>query len=248
MIAIDVARLLNQRLRQADAARVPAIAEHRADGVRAFAHERRHVIRLILCARGIVGEFRRKQVIADALAIDVQLIHAERRCVDDGSLRLDRKRELAPQHRCRYVINRRRFVADPPRRPITDIHQSHHPARRLAPARWLVALIPEANFPEALLARRERLALIEDLNRLARCDLASVPEVAFVGGKKGGAAGDKNLIRRLFRAARVAFNHPAQARLARLNRERRDQVLAAQRRGEYAAAALCKRGQRRRGQ
>ena len=71
MIAVDVARFLISTLRETDSARVPAVAEQRADGVLARLEQRSHVVRLILRARVIVGELGREHVIADALAVDV---------------------------------------------------------------------------------------------------------------------------------------------------------------------------------
>ena len=67
----------DERLRQADAAGVPSVAEQRRDDVVAGVEQCGDVVRLILRARVVVGELGREHVVADALAVDVKLVHAQ---------------------------------------------------------------------------------------------------------------------------------------------------------------------------
>ena len=66
---------------------------------------------------------------------------------------------------------------------------------RLAPGRLVAVLVPDADFPKALGARRERLAGVADLDRLVGLDAAAVPEVAFVLREFFRRAGDEDLVR-----------------------------------------------------
>ena len=77
MIAVDVARFADERLRQADAAGVPPVAEQRRDDVVAGVEQRGDIVRLVLRARMVVGELGREHVVADTLAVDANFVHAQ---------------------------------------------------------------------------------------------------------------------------------------------------------------------------
>src|SRR4051794_1397055 len=103
--------------------------------------------------------------------------------------------------------------------------------RGLAPWRSLVGGVVSADFPEALRAAAQTVALVDDLRRLIRRHLAADPQVALIGIKLLARAGNEELIRRLPLAAEfrlIGFENPAQPRLHDVDAERIDLVLAAQ--------------------
>ena len=77
---------------EAQIAGVPAVAENRADGVLAGLEELRHVVGLIVDPLAEIGPARRQFILADAPAVEVQLVAAQGRDVDLGML--DRLRDL----------------------------------------------------------------------------------------------------------------------------------------------------------
>src|SRR6185437_11183574 len=62
----------------AEGAPVPALAERCADRVPALRQKARYVVSLILDTLAIVGPIRRENVLANALAVDVKTVAAER--------------------------------------------------------------------------------------------------------------------------------------------------------------------------
>ena len=103
LAAVDGARRsAGDNLGQADAAGVPAVGELHADRVFAGVQEIGDVVRLVLDVLVVVGPLGGELMVADASAVDVQLVEAEGGDVDDGALSrvliLDHKR-FAQQRR-----------------------------------------------------------------------------------------------------------------------------------------------------
>src|SRR6185437_7711305 len=83
-------------------------------------------------------------------------------------------------------------------------------------------------FPEALFARDERFARVNDLDRGVGGNLAAVPQIAVVGGKLASRGGDENLIGSLRFVVVIGVENPTQARLSDVNTLRLGQIFAAQ--------------------
>jgi hypothetical protein len=67
----------------------------------------------------------------------------------------------------------------------------------------LSALIPHADFPEALLSRRERFSLVINRQCFARSYLAAIPQIAGTAAEHSPIASDQYLIRNLLLAALI---------------------------------------------
>ena len=75
----------------ADMAAVPAVAQEGGQGVVALLEQRGHVVDLVADPLAIIGPVGGKHVVADALAVDAQLVKPQRRCIQPG-----RSHRLAP--------------------------------------------------------------------------------------------------------------------------------------------------------
>ena len=62
--------------------------------------------------------------------------------------------------------------ADPFGFPVFGFQQAHRPERRLVTDAWLAVLIPNADFPVAVLPRNERAAGVFELDGLIAFDFA----------------------------------------------------------------------------
>ena len=80
MLAVVVAHLA-----EADVAAVPAVGQDRPQGVVAWVHAAGHVIGAVIDAPGVVGPAGVEVVVADALAVEVQVEDPQRGGVERGA-------------------------------------------------------------------------------------------------------------------------------------------------------------------
>ena len=131
--------------------------------------------------------------------------------------------KLLPEQRRRVVLEhlllRERLcplARDPGRAPIRRRQQPHLPPRRRAVSRGPVVAVPRAHLPIDPLARAQRLAAIDHVDRLARGHFAAVPQIGFAFGQQVRAGRREHLVSRLPLAALGGLQQPAQARLGRI--------------------------------
>ena len=106
----------------------------------------------------------------------------------------------------------RKIGLDPASFPIVGLQQTHLPEGRRAPIAGAAVAIPGPHFPEARLARAERLAGIDHLRRLVGDHPAAVPEVALVLFQPLGRGGHQHLVGRLPLGPLGRLDRPAQPR------------------------------------
>ena len=102
-------------------ARIPAVTQNRAEGITALPNLRGDVIRLVVNALAELGPTGCKHVVADPLAIEVQLINTQRSDINHGPLDGLTDAEVLPEIRRwhpRQIRNRRRPA---PGRAINDL-------------------------------------------------------------------------------------------------------------------------------
>ena len=204
----------------------PAVAEDHADGVGAGLQLIGDVVGHIERASVVAGVAGVKQVVAHLSAVEVKLVIAE--AADEGAGLADLAVELKNAAEQGGGVHAGVGSAGNPFcTPVAGEQKTHFPAGRLADA-GTARLIPDANLPECLLTRAQRLAGVVDLRGFVRLDLAAVPQVRLVFLQSGGTASHEDLIRRLLDPTFARPDDPAQPRLRRVDAERVVKVLAPQ--------------------
>ncbi len=210
----------------ADMAAVPAVAEDGAGGVGPRAHQAGHVVSLILHPLGVVGPAGGEDVVADAPAVEVEFIEAERRGIEAGADDFFAHRESRAEIRA----GRARLKAsgesraDPRAAPVAAGEQAGFPegVRAFAAA---VSLVPRLDPPPGAFPRNEGTPAVGDLSCRVGLDPAAVPQV----GRPAAPRGDADAVGGLTRAApAVSCKFPAQPGSRIVHAERIDQVVAAQ--------------------
>src|SRR5206468_6148926 len=128
-LAVDVALAV-----EAEVAAVPAVAQHRADRVVAGAQQRCDVVCLVL-EPAIVGRpTRREQLVPNALAVEIQLVQTETRCVDSRARDCTSQTKRTPEQR-RWpteAVGRAGRRTDPRGHPVGRLEQTGLPECVLA--------------------------------------------------------------------------------------------------------------------
>jgi len=207
VLAVMVAQLA-----VADVAAVPAIGQDRAQSVIPSMKPVGHIIGAVIDPPGVVSPAGVEIFVADALAVEVEVINSQRGGVDRGLLHelshLEGKSKVRGRGKnqlggFRYCtpggrIGCGRFagpvVPDPLSLPVRWLEQSHRPDRRRTPGRGLAILVPNLDLPVARLIGRERFSAVDDGRSIVALHLAAVPEVALVKHQIGVAAGYQNLV------------------------------------------------------
>src|SRR5207244_6949733 len=78
---------------------IPAVAQHRADRIVARSQERGDVIRLVLQPAAVRGPAGREELVADALAVQIDLVEAEAGDVETRGAHAAGNRNGAPEQR-----------------------------------------------------------------------------------------------------------------------------------------------------
>ncbi len=239
-VAVDVAPAGEAHLVPA----VPAVADERPHGVGARLQERRDVVGLVLEALVVAGPAGSEELVAHALAVQVQLVEAVARRVGARASGRARELELAPQHRnrarLRHVLLERGL--DPARLPVGGLDEAHLPPCRCAPGGGPAASVPHANLPVEPLARAQVGTGVRELRRCVGRDATRRPHELAAGTERALAPRGPQLVRGLHHAAPLGLQLPAQARPGSVDPERVLLVLRAQ--GHDAHA---RRGGRTRG-
>src|SRR2546428_3230532 len=134
---------------------IPPIAQHCADRIVARSHERGDVIRLVLQPPAVRGPAGREQLVADALAVEIDLVEAEAGDVETRGTHAIGDAKGAPQQRrgrWKAIRGGRRW-SDPLRGPVRRLQQSRFPKRDWTPRRRAAARIPDAHAPVVSRAR-----------------------------------------------------------------------------------------------
>ena len=126
---------------------VPAIAEDGADGILARLQQRGDIERLIGETVAVTRPARREHFVAGALAIDLDLVDAQRSDVEARAAHLACQRKVSAQH-WRGLRGAQVFVpirTDEARRPILRRQQAHLDFGCIAPLGGVTILAPHAH-------------------------------------------------------------------------------------------------------
>ena len=212
-----------------EVAAVPAVAQRGADRVVARAQERRHVVRLVLEPLAVARPARGEALVADAAAVDLELVEPVARHVGPRGAELPAHREGPAQHRrglrLLHVLVQRGL--DPARLPVAGGEEARLEPRRGAPRGRAARAVPRAHAPEVAVRGLEGGAGVRHVSRLRRADTAAVPESA-AGGQRRRVLRDLHLVGRLHGPSRFRAELPAEPRRRRVDAERVLLVLAAQ--------------------
>ena len=222
---------------EADEARPPAVADDRRQHVVALAHQLRDVVRRVLDPRAVVGPAGRQHGVADAGAVEVQLVDAARRRVEHrppdaapsrtaaaGTAAGPQRWSMMSSHDLRLAAGDRdagvlaRVAPDPLRAPLA---QTGAEARRLAPRRTRRRPRPRPARSTSSRSPRQRLPRVDDVDRARGLHPAAVPE-------DGVAGGHDHPVRALALAALGRLQRPAQPRGRLVQARHVPPVLAAQ--------------------
>ena len=153
----------------------PPVAEHHAERVGPALQLVRHVVGRVEHAFRVGGPAGVQHLVSDALAVQPQLVIAQPADIDPGAADLLLERELLPEQRRRVVLEHLLLRAgslplarDPGGAPIRSAPATPSPTRppRCRPRAALA--VPGAHLPIDPLARTQRLAAIDHVDRLRR--------------------------------------------------------------------------------
>ena len=203
---------------------VPAVAEHDADGIGALLELRGHVVGHVEDALRVVTGRRVEHVVADAPAVEIELVPAQAGDVETGvSDRLIEFKRSAQEGGSDIGMR-----ADPLPGPVALVEQPHREGGRLAVVARPPVLVPDPHLPPAALFAGEVGAAVRHVYRAIGRYLAAVPPVAALREQALPAAGDQDLIGRLGLAASVGFEQPAEAGSSCVDVDRIGRVLTGQ--------------------
>ncbi len=180
---------------------------------------------MVIDASCIIGPARQKPRLSNACAVHMGIADAQRRGVQhsatDRPFRGEVLSEIAGRRQGKFIAGGGHFtgigITDPFGLPVFFIEQTHGPRRVRGPGGRLVARVPYAHSPVHRLSRRQRLAVIDNMRRFPRNNLAAVPQVRLSQSQQLRRRSSKNLIRRLFPAASIGDDLPIQARFHNTN-------------------------------
>ena len=177
--------------KSADAAGIPAVAQHRAQDVLAFAKEAGDIVGRDLQPPAIVGPPRREEVLPDAAPVEMKLEDAASRhvcaCTQNGLV----EPEDAAQERT-GTFGPVGLAADPAGLPVARLEQPHFEGCGFAPIREMVPGIPDTYPPEDASARRQRRTAPGDAGAVAADYPPGVPKIR-CRRKQFRTAGGNNL-------------------------------------------------------
>ncbi len=202
----------------------PAVAEDDSHGVGAALESVSDIVGHVKRPSVVARIARVQEVIADFPAVQVKFVVAEATDIGAGLLDPAVKLENPAKEGGRIRV-RVRGAGDPFRPPVAGLQEAHFPTGRFALG-GAAGLVPDADLPENLLARFERLAGVADLRGVIGHGFAAIPQVGLILLQSGFTAGDQHLIRRLFHRSLIGGENPAQARLRRINAERVIEIVA----------------------
>ena len=249
---------------------VETVAENRSEHVFAAAHPVGHVVsdvhhpvlpEIILDrdpaffepgTLAVIGLVRSQHVVADFFAVHIQLeiteagsvevsrsdllIHAERLAQQRG-----RGRHILAQGLQRLLALPRR--ADPAAFPLRRIEDTHIPAGRFAPRRYVALPVPHAHPPPAGLARLQRLSRIFHQRGLRTFYFPAVPQIGRPVPQRFFGRGHLDLVCPLLLAAKACGSgiDPRQAGMLRVYDRRVGLVFAGQLSGNDSGASARRR-------
>ena len=244
MLAVVVALLA-----EADVAAVPAVGQDRPEGVVARADAVGHVVGPVIDPLGVVGPAGVEVVVADAPAVEVQVVDPQRGGVErgaaDGLLDLERGAQVGGGGR-----------NSPGRRPrppgSTAASRAARRSRSTRPSSPRARASPSTRMPACSRPRAgrrssqtftfqkhrwcdaERLPRVDDGRGLVALDLAAVPEVAPVPAERRLVAGHEDLVGRLLLAPLGRRRRSSSVAAGDVDPQRVDPVLAPERRRPQA--------------
>ena len=152
------------------------VAQNDADCVPAGFEHFGYVVSNVKHAAVVAGVTRIENVVADALSVQIEFVVAQSGNIGAGLFYVTVEMELAAQKRGR--LNRDvRAPGDPLGYPVVFNEQAHFPAGDRAFNHFAV-LVPDADFPETLLPRCKRFAVVVNLHGFVRVYFAAVPKIA----------------------------------------------------------------------
>jgi hypothetical protein len=202
--------------------RIPAVADDRADRVGAAQEKAGDVVRLIFETFPVDGPAGSEIVLAHPLAVQVELIEAERRRIDARTAHgLGYGERLAEQR----TLRGHRGLGDEAGGPVGGSEQPHLEEGAVAPGRLCAVDIPDADLPVVARSGSDGGAAVCDLIGLVGGDAAAVPLVAAIGVEVLPRAGHEKVIGGLPLPAPLRGELPAEARPRRVDADRIDPVL-----------------------
>ena len=210
---------------------VPAVAEHDPHRVGPGPEAAGHVVGGVEHPRAqleglvvvVVGGGRVQHPVADAAAVDVQLVVPEPGDMAPGPLRRPRQRELLAQQR----RGDGRVGADPRRRPVPRFEQRHLEDGRGAVGAPAAVAVPDLHLPPAPLAAPQPGPGVGDAAGGVRGHPTRVPLVAHPGLQAVAGGGDQHPIGRLAAIPPRGADPPGEAGGGPVDAQRVDPVLAA---------------------
>ena len=170
---------------------VEAVAQECAEGVASLLHLVRHVVAQVehaigcelrvegnaalveTLACGVVREVGHQVVVADAMAVDVELEVASGRDVGLCLRYLPAHAERLAEHRRTLCLSGR----NPACVPVAGAEQAHRPVRHGAPLGAFAVRVPRLYAPVAVLSRGELASAVGDQRALVRRHTSAVPQV-----------------------------------------------------------------------
>ena len=176
------------------------------------------------------GPAGREELVADALAVEVELVEAEAGDVETRRAHavVNTKGPSQEWRRRWEAIRRRCLRAYPAGRPVRGLQQSGFPKLDRAPWRLAAAVVPDAHAPVIARPRHRGRAAEGHEDRGVGHHSAGIPQQIYATRQARFAGRDLQLIRSLRRVAPGARDPPAQPRLHHVDADRICEILDAQ--------------------